>query len=99
MLVRKEVVYISHFVIIGHRAALKEFKANPLERVIIVSNEGNIKCCKYAEWLEFMETDEYVKSYWKRVDLRARLYYKVSSKHLTEVMVKNTAIKILKGEL
>ena len=87
-------VYISHFVIKGHRAALKEFKVNPLERVITVSKEGDIECRKYAEWLEFMDTD-----YLRRVDLRARLYYKVSSKHLTEVMVKNTAIKILKGEL
>ena len=86
--------YISHFVIKGHRAALKEFKVNPLERVITVSKEGDIECRKYAEWLEFMETD-----YLRRVDLRARLYYKVSSKHLTEAMVKNTAIKILKGEL
>ena len=84
-------VYISHFVIKGQRAALKEFKVNPLERVITVSKEGNIE---YAEWSEFMETD-----YLRRVDLRARLYYKVSSKHLTEAMVKNTAIKILKGEL
>lgn len=87
-------VYISHFVIKGHRAALKEFKVNPLERVITVSKEGNIECRKYAEWLEYMETD-----YLRRVDLRARLYYKVSSKHLTEAMVKNIAIKILKGEL
>lgn len=87
-------VYISHFVIKGHRAALKEFKVNPLERVITVSKEGDIECRKYEEWLEFMETD-----YLRRVDLRARLYYKVSSKHLTEAMVKNTAIKILKGEL
>lgn len=84
-------VYISHFVIKGHRAALKEFKVNPLERVITVSKEGDIECRKYAE---FVETD-----YLRRVDLRARLYYKVSSKHLTEAMVKNTAIKILKGEL
>lgn len=87
-------VYISHFVIKGHRAALKEFKVNPLERVITVSKEGDIECRKYAEWLECMETD-----YLRRVDLRARLYYKVSSKHLTEAMVKNTAIKLLKGEL
>lgn len=87
-------VYISHFVIKGHRAALKEFKVNPLERTITVSKEGNIECRKYAEWLEFMDTD-----YLRRVDLRARLYYKVSSEHLTEAMVKNTAIKILKGEL
>lgn len=87
-------VSISHFVIKGHRAALKEFKVNPLERVITVSKEGNIECREYAEWSEFMETD-----YLRRVDLRARLYYKVSSKHLTEAMVKNTAIKILKGEL
>ena len=87
-------VYISHFVIKGHRAALKEFKVNPLERVITVSKEGDIECRKYAEWLEFKETD-----YLRRVDLRARLYYKVSSKHLTEAMVKNTAIKILRGEL
>ena len=87
-------VHISHFVIKGHRAALKEFKVNPLERVITVSKEGDIECRKYAEWLEFTETD-----YLRRVDLRARLYYKVSSKHLTEAMVKNTAIKILKGEL
>ena len=86
--------YISHFVIKGHRAALKEFKVNPLERVITVSKEGDIECLKYAEWLEFMETD-----YLRRVDLRARLDYKVSSKYLTEAMVKNTAIKILKGEL
>lgn len=99
ILVIKEVVYISHFVIKGHRAALKEFKADPLECVITVSKEGDIKCYKNAEWLEFMETDEYVRSYLHRVDLRARLYYKVSSKQLTEVMVKNTAIRILKGEL
>lgn len=92
-------VYISHFVIKGHRAALKEFKVDPLERVITVSKEGDIKCRKYEEWLEFMETDSYASSYLQRVDLRARLYYKVSSKQLTESMVKNTAIKILKGEL
>lgn len=94
ILVGKGGVSISHFVIKGHRAALKEFKVNPLERVITVSKEGDIECRKYAEWLECMETD-----YLRRVDLRARLYYKVSSKNLTEAMVKNTAIKILKGEL
>ena len=87
-------VYISHFVIKGHRAALKEFKVNPLERVITVSKEGHIECREYEDWLEFTGTD-----YLRRVDLRARLYYKVGSKHLTEAMVKNTAIKILKGEL
>lgn len=87
-------VYISHFVIKGHRAALNEFKVNPLESVITVSKEGAIECRKYAEGLEIKETD-----YLRRVDLRARLYYKVSSKHLTEAMVKNTAIKILRGEL
>lgn len=92
-------VYISHFVIKGHRAALKEFKANPLERVITVSKEGDIKCREYAEWIEYMETDDDGSSYLRRVDMRARLYYKVSSKQLTEAMVKNTAIKILKGEL
>lgn len=92
-------VYISHFVIKGHRAALKEFKADPLELVITVSKEGYIKCYKNAEWLKIIETDKYTMAYLQRVDLRARLYYKVSSEHLTEVMVKNTAIKILKGEL
>lgn len=90
ILVIKEVVYISHFVIKGHRAALKEFKAHPLERVITVSNEGLIKCYKFEDWIRLLG---------KRVDILARQYYRVNSKQLTETMVKNTAIKILKGEL
>ena len=35
----------------------------------------------------------------KRVDILARQLYRVRSAELTETMVKNTAIKILKGEL
>lgn len=35
----------------------------------------------------------------KRVDILARQLYRVMSAELTETMVKNTAIKILKGEL
>lgn len=93
ILVIKEVVYISHFVIKGHRAALKEFKAHPLERVITVSNEGLIKCYKFEDWILA------IRLLGKRVDILARQYYRVNSEQLTETMVKNTAIKILKGEL
>lgn len=93
ILVIKEVVYISHFVIKGHRAALKEFKANPLECVITVSKEGHIKCHKFADWTMVIPL------LGKRVDILARQCYRVNSKQLTETMVKNTAIKILKGEL
>lgn len=93
ILVIKEVVYISHFVIKGHRAALKEFKAHPLERVITVSNEGHIKCYKFEDWTLA------IRLLGKRVDILARQCYRVNSKQLTETMVKNTAIKILKGEL
>lgn len=85
--------YISHFVIKGHRAALKEFKANPLERVITVSKEGCIKCYNFEDWA--MD----IPLFGKRVDNIARQCYRVNSKQLTETMVKNTAIKILKGEL
>lgn len=86
-------VNISHFVIKGHRTALKEFKANPLERVITVSKEGGIKCYNFEDWT--MD----IPLLGKRVDILARQYYRVNSKKLTETMVKNTAIKILKGEL
>lgn len=85
-------VYINHFVIKGHRAALKEFKANPLERVIAVSNEGHVKCYKYEDWTLAKPL------LGKRVDILARIYYRVNSKQLTENMVKYVAIKILKGE-
>lgn len=34
-----------------------------------------------------------------RVDILARQSYRVRSEQLTETMIKNTAIKILKGEL
>lgn len=90
ILVIKEVINISHFVIKGHRAALKEFKANPLERLILVNKEGDVKC---YDWVDSVDGT------WYRVDCTARLYYKVSSAQLSETMVKNTAIKILKGEL
>lgn len=86
-------VNIRHFVIKGHRAALKDFKVNPIERVITVSNEGHIKCYKFEDWT--MATP----LLGKRVDILARQFYRVRSEQLTEVMVKNTAIKILKGEL
>lgn len=86
-------VNISHFVIKGHRAALKEFKANPLERVITVSKEGRIKCYNFEDWTMVIPL------LGKRVDILARQYYRVNSKQLTETMVKNAAIKILKGEL
>ena len=86
-------VHISHFVIKGHRAALKEFKANPLERVITVSKEGCIKCYNFEDWTVAIPL------LGKRVDILARQYYRVRSEQLTETMVKNTAIKILKGEL
>lgn len=91
-LIDKEVVYINHFVIKGHRAALKEFKAHPLERVIAVSNEGHVKCYKYEDWTRAKPL------LGKRVDILARIYYRVNSKQLTESMVKYVAIKILKGE-
>lgn len=81
-------INISHFVIKGHRAALKEFKARPLEKVIAVSKDGCIKCYNFEDWT--MGT---------RVDILARQSYRVRSEQLTETMVKNTAIKILKGEL
>ena len=86
-------VHISHFVIKGHRAALKEFKANPLECVITVSKEGRIKCYNFEDWTMVRPL------LGKRVDILARQYYRVNSKQLTETMVKNAAIKILKGEL
>lgn len=89
----KEVVYISHFVIKGHRAALKEFKARPLERVIVVSKEGCIKCYEFEEWTMAIPL------LGRRVDILARQCYRVRSAQLSETMVKNTAIKILKGEL
>lgn len=88
IIVIKEVIDISHFVIKGHRAALKEFKARPLERVIVVNKEGRIKCYNFEDWT--MGT---------RVDILARQSYRVRSVQLTETMIKNTAIKILKGEL
>lgn len=81
-------VDISHFVIKGHRAALKEFKTRPIEKVIAVSKDGCIKCYNFEDWT--MGT---------RVDILARQSYRVRSKQLTETMIKNTAIKILKGEL
>lgn len=93
ILVIKEVVYISHFVIKGHRAALKEFKDNPLERVIVVSKTGDIKCYSYEYW------GATIPVLYRRIDLLARQYYRVRSEQLTETMVKNTAIRILKGEL
>lgn len=86
-------VYITHFVIKGHRAALKEFKARPLERVIVVSKEGRIKCYKFEEWAMAIPL------LGRRVDILARQCYRVRSAQLSEAMVKNTAIKILKGEL
>lgn len=92
-LIDKEVVYISHFVIKGHRAALKEFKANPPERAILVSKEGDVKCYDFEDWVNGLDGT------WYRVDCTARLYYRVRSAQLSETMVKNTAIKILKGEL
>lgn len=86
-------VHINRFAIKGHRAALKEFKARPLERVIAVSKEGCIKCYNFEEW-------KMVPSLLgRRVDILARRCYRVRSAQLTETMVKNTAIKILKGEL
>ena len=84
---------MNRFVIKGHRAALKKFKANPLERVIVVSKTGDIKCYSYEYWGTALLVHH------RRVDLLARHYYRVNSEQLTEVMVKNTAIKILKGEL
>lgn len=90
-LIDKEVVYINHFVIKGHRAALKEFKAHPLERVIAVSNDGHVKCYKIEDWTQNKPL------LGKRVDILARIYYGVNSKQLTEIMVKNAAIEILKG--
>lgn len=89
----KEVIDISHFVIKGHRAALKEFKARPLERVIVVNKEGCIKCYNFDDWK--MATS----LLGRRVDILARRCYRVRSAQLSETMVKNTAIKILKGEL
>lgn len=86
-------VNISHFVIKGHRAALKEFKAMPLERVITVSKEGCIKCYNFEDWTMAIPL------LGKRVDILARQYYRVNAKQLTETMVKNTAIRILKGEI
>ena len=85
--------YISHFVIKGHRAALKEFKGNPPKRLILVSKEGNVKCYDFKDWVKGFDRLGY------RVDSEAILYYKVRPDQLTETMVKNTAIKILKGEL
>ena len=85
-LIDKEVVNISHFVIKGHRAALKEFKAHPLERVITVSNEGHIKCYNFEDWTLA------IRLLGKRVDILARQCYRVNSKQLTETMVKNIAI-------
>lgn len=93
ILVVKEVVYISHFVIKGHRAALKEFKKNPLLLVIAVSKEGVVKCYKFDDWK--MATH----LLGRRVDIIARRCYGVRSAQLSETMVKNTAIRILKGEL
>lgn len=72
---------------------MKEFKANPLERVILVSKEGYVKCYDFEDWVNGFGGTRY------RVDRIARLYYKVRSAQLSEMMVKNTAIKILKGEL
>ena len=92
-LIDKEVVYISHFVIKGHRAALKEFKARPLERVIVVNKEGYIKCYNFEDWTMAISL------LGKRVDILARRCYRVRSAQLSETMVKKTAIKILKGEL
>lgn len=87
-------VYINYFVIKGHRAALKEFKAAPLERVIVVSKTGDIKCYTYEYWGVTLPLHQH-----QRVDLLARQYYRVRSEQLTETMVKNIAIKILKGEI
>lgn len=92
-LIDKEVVYISHFVIKGHRAALKNFKVRPLERVIVVNKEGCIKCYNFEDWTMAIPL------LGKRVDILARQSYRVRSEQLTETMIKNTAIKILKGEL
>lgn len=93
ILVVKEVVYISHFVIKGHRAALKEFKKNPLLFVIAVSKEGRVKCYNFEDWKKATSL------LGRRVDILARRCYGVRSSQLSETMVKNTAIKILKGEL
>lgn len=92
-IIDKEVIYISHFVIKGHRAALKEFKAHPLERVIVVNKEGCIKCYNFEDWTMAIPL------LGRRVDILARQCYRVRSAQLSETMVKNTAIKILKGEL
>lgn len=89
----KEVIDISHFVIKGHRAALKEYKASPLERVIVVNKEGCIKCYNFDDWKMSASL------LGRRVDILARRCYRVRSAQLSETMVKNTAIKILKGEL
>lgn len=85
--------YIKHFVIKGHRAALKEFKAAPQEKVIVVDRTGTIKCFTFEYWSTVLPATI------ERIDSKARMYYKVRSTDLTETMVKNTAIKILKGEL
>lgn len=84
---------MNHFVIKGHRAALKKFKANPLDRVILVSKTGDIKCYSYEYWEIALPVT------YRRVDLLACQHYRVRSEQLTEIMVKNTAIKILKGDL
>lgn len=73
--------------------ALKEFKTAPLEKVIVVDRTGHIKCYNFNDWTMLISI------LGKRVDLLARQYYRVRSSNLTETMVKNTAIKILKGEL
>lgn len=90
---RREVISIKHFVIKGHRAALKEFKIDPQERVIVVDRTGAIKCLTFGYWATVLPATI------TRIDTIARMLYKVRSCDLTETMVKNTAIKLLKGEL
>lgn len=92
-IIDKEVIDISYFVIKGHRSALKEFKTRPLELVIAVNKEGCVKCYKFDDWKKATPLSG------RRVDILARRCYKVRSAQLSETMVKNTAIKILKGEL
>ena len=84
-------VHINHFVIKGHRAALKKFKACLYTGVITVDTAGGIECIPSESWYRMPGQ--------ARVDRIACQLYHVSSDKLTETMVKNTAVKILKGEL
>lgn len=82
---------MNHFVIKGHRAALKEFKASLYTGVITVDTAGRIECIPFESWYRMPGQ--------ARVDRIACQLYHVRSEQLTETMVKNTANKILKGEL